>query len=250
MALDGSYCVVQAAKIVAHAGKSDQMLVKGLQSITLPIGATGSTTSLSVIGTRIAVKVATGLEYEDMTSNYYFAKGDPSQAYLMRCSREGTQIQDMRFYMDATDFAALDLINDAGGYLGVGTFSSPTGQKNEVLSGSVTFVPSGSFILFDRHAVGTALSFTAGGVGVSAQVTRSDTGTGGSFVADGFEVGDTVIIDKLASLDPIYAKVKTVIAGTMTFEDAIGGEGTISSTAGGATTAIHGATPVEVIDTF
>lgn len=246
MALNGSFVVTQAAKVVAKAGKTDQMLVKGLQSIAIPIGATASSITLSTIGTRIGVKVATGLEYENITTNYYFAKGDPSQQYLMKCSREGTQIQDMRFYIDATDFAALDLINDPGGYLGVGTFSSPSGQKNEVLSGSCEFVPSGSFIFFDRHRGGTTLSFTAGGAGVSAQVTDSGSG----FVTAGFKVGDTVIIDHLEGLDPLYAKVKTVVAGTMTFEDAIGNEATIPTATGIATTMIHGAEPIEVIDEF
>lgn len=246
MALDGSYVVAQAAKIVAKAGKSDQMIVKGLQGMSIPIGATASTISLSVIGTRIATKVATGLEYENISSSYYFAKGDPSQQYLMAASREGTQIQDMRFYIDATDFAALDLINDPGGYLGVGTFSSPTAQKNEVFTGTCEFVPSGSFIFFDRHIGGTTLSFTAGGAGVSAQVTDS----GNGFVAAGFEVGDTVIIDYLDGGNPLYAKVKTVAAGTMTFEDAVGDEATIPTATGVAATKIHGAEPVEVVDSF
>ena len=246
MAIAGGYVVVQASKIVAKAGKTDQMLVKGLQSIALPLGATASSISISTIGQRIGIKVATGLEYENITSNYYFAKGDASQQYLMKCSREGTQIQDMRFYMDATDFAALDLISDPGGYLGVGTFSSPSGQKNEVFSGSCEFVPSGSFVLFDRHRGGTTLSFTAGGAGVSAQVTDSGSG----FVTAGFKVGDTVIIDHLNGRDPLYAQIKTVVAGTMTFEDAIGNEATIPTAVGISTTYIHGAEPIEVISEF
>lgn len=246
MAIDGSYVVAQASKVVIHAGKSDAASVKGLQGMSIPIGATASTISLSVIGTRIATKVATGLEYENISSSYYFAKGDPTQQYLMKASREGTQIQDMRFYIDATDFAALDLVNDPGGYLGVGTFSSPTAQKNEVFTGTCEFVPSGSFIFFDHHIGGTTLSFTAGGAGVSAQVTDS----GNGFLTAGFAVGDIVILDYVNGLDPLYAQVKTVAAGTMTFEDAIGDEARIPTFSGISTTKIHGAIPVEVNDMF
>ena len=153
MALNGSFVVAQASSIRAFCGYhtgGTEMLIKGLQGMSIPIGATASTISLSTIGTRIAVKVATGLEYESISASYYFAKGDASQQFLMKASREGTQIQHMRFYIDKDDFAALDLINDPGGYLGVGTFSSPTAQKNEVFSGTCEFVPSGSFIFYNN----------------------------------------------------------------------------------------------------
>ena len=244
MALDGSYVVAQASKITLYSAMATktQLSIKGLQGMAIPIGAEAQTTDLSVIGTRIATKVATGLSYSNISTNYYFAKGDPSQIELMKFQREGTQIQHMRFWIDATDFAALDLINDPGGYMMIGTFSSPTANKNEVFTGSCEIVPSGSNIFFDRHISGTTLSFTAGGAGVSASVADS----GNGFVTAGFEVGDTVILDGVNGLDPLYAKLKTVAAGTMTFEDAIGNEATIPTFSGIATTKIHGATPVEV----
>lgn len=244
MALDGSYVVAQSSRILLYAAMTSKtpMTVKGLQGMALPIGAEAQTTDLSVIGTRIATKVATGLSYSSISTNYYFAKGDASQIELMKFQREGTQIQHMRFYLDATDFAALDLINDPGGYMMIGTFSSPTANKNEVFTGSCEIVPSGSNIFFDRHIGGTTLTFTAGGAGVSAQVTDS----GNGFVTAGFTVGDTVILDGVDGMDPLYAKVKTVAAGSMTFEDAIGDEATIPTFSGIATTKIHGATPVEV----
>ena len=246
MALDGSFVVAQAAKITVNSGKATQLTIKGLQGMSLPIGATASTISLSTIGTRIGTKVATGLEYDNITSSYYFAKNDASQQYLMEASRGGTQIQDMWFWLDATDFVALDKINDPGGYMMVGTFSAPTAQKNEVFTGNCEFVVAGSHIFFTKHIGGTGLSFTAGGAGVSAQVTDS----GNGFVTAGFEVGDTVIITNLNSLDPLYAKIKTVAAGTITFEDAVGNEGTIPTHSGISTTFMHGATPIEVQSTF
>lgn len=246
MAIAGGYVVAQAAKITINSGKSTQATVKGLQGMALPIGATASTISISTIGTRIATKVATGLEYENISTSYYFAKGDATQQYLMECSRAGTQIQDMWFWIDETDFAALDKINDSGGYMMVGTFSAPTAQKNEVFTGNCELVVAGSHIFFDRHISGTTLSFTAGGAGVSAQVTDS----GNGFVTAGFEAGDTVILVNVNSLDPLYAKIKTVAAGTITFEDGIGDEATIPTFSGISTTAMHGAVPIEVTSEF
>lgn len=246
MALAGGYVPAQASALTVKTGKSDQLMVKGLQGLTLPLGFTQQTSEASVIGTRIATKYATGASYEDITSNYYFAPGDASQTYLMDCSRNATQIQDMWFWIDQTDFVALDLVSDPSGYVMVGTFSSPTATKNEIYSGSISLIIGGSHILFNKHIGGTTLSFTAGGAGVSAQVVDS----GNGFITAGFAVGDTVIITYLNGLDPIYAKVKSVAAGTMTFEDAIGNEALIPTKAGISTTKIHGGVPIEVTSDY
>ena len=246
MALSGGYVPAQASALTVRTGKSNQLSVKGLQGLTLPLGFTQQTSEASVIGTRIATKYATGAAYEDINSNYYFAPGDESQTYLMDCSRNATQIQDMWFWIDTADFVALDLISDSGGYVMVGTFSSPTATKNEIYSGSVSLIIGGSHILFNKHIGGTTLSFTAGGAGVSAQVTDS----GNGFVTAGFAVGDTVIITYLDGKDPLYAKVKTVAAGTMTFEDGIGDEASIPTASGISTTKIHGGVPIEVTASY
>lgn len=246
MALSGGYVPAQASALTVRTGKSNQLSVKGLQGLTLPLGFTQQTSEASVIGTRIATKYATGAAYEDINSNYYFAPGDESQIYLMDCSRNATQIQDMWFWIDTVDFVALDLISDSGGYVMVGTFSSPTATKNEIYSGSVSLIIGGSHILFNKHIGGTTLSFTAGGAGVSAQVTDS----GNGFVTAGFAVGDTVIITYLDSEDPLYAKVKTVAAGTMTFEEGIGDEASIPTASGISTTKIHGGVPIEVTASY
>lgn len=246
MAITGGYVACQAAKLTINSGTSTEASVKGLQGLTLPLGFTQTTQEVSVIGTRIATKYATGASYEDMNTNYYFAKGDPTQNYLAAAARNASQIQDMWFWMDSTDFAALDLITDPGGYVMVGTFSSPTANKNEIFSGQISIIIGGSHILFDTHISGTTLSFTAGGAGVSA--TATDSGSG--FVTAGFEVGQTVIITGVGVSTAIYAKVKTVAAGTLTFEDAIGDEASIPTFSGNASTFIHAGTPIEVDTEF
>jgi len=254
MAIDGQVVVCQAAKITINSGKTTQDTVRGLQGMGLPLGATGSTVTVSEIGTRIATKVASGLEYEDLQASYYFRKNDPTQQYLMTASRKGTLIQDMWFWIDAEDFAALDKINDPSGGMMVGTFSNPTAQKNEVFTGTCTLVIGGSHIFFTKHAkAATAVfSLTAGGDGVSATATSSDT-VNHAFDADlGFAVGDTVIVFGVtAHLDTVYyLKVKTVSASTLTFEDAVGDEASLPTTSAAATIQLHGAVPIEVDDTF
>lgn len=254
MAISGGYIPAQASALTVNSGKSTAISVKGLQGLTLPLGFTQQTSEASVIGTRIATKYATGAAYEDITSNYYFAPGDASQTYLMDCARNATQIQDMWFWLDAADFVALDLISDPGGYVMVGTFSSPTATKNEIYSGSISLVIGGSHILFNKHGVASTavFSLTAGGAGVAASATSSDT-TNFGFSSDlGFVVGDTVIITGVTGhLDTVYyLKVASVSDSTMTFTDAIGNEASLPTTSAVATIKIHGGVPIEVTSTY
>lgn len=246
MAITNSFRVAKTSKLTYNSGKSTETKVTGLQNLQMPLGAVGQTIEASEIGTRINKKISTSLSYEDIQTSYYAKKGDVSQEYLAKANREDTQLQDLWFWYDSEDFVALDLVNDPGGYVTVTTFSSPKANKSEIFTGDCTFAISGSHILFDTHISGTTLSFTAGGVGVSAQVTDSANG----FVTAGFKVGDVVIITHLDGKDPLYAQVKTVAAGTMTFEDGVGNEATIPTATGISTTAIHAAEPFEVIADF
>ena len=255
MAINGGYVAAQASMLTVHSGKSTQLLVKGLQDMTLHLGFTQSTESVDVIGTRIGTKYATGASYSDIESNYYYAKGDASQTYLSTCARTGAQIQDMWFWLDATDFVALDLITDPGGYVMVGTFDSPKASKNQIFSSSISIVIGGSHIMYDKHAVNTSsatFSLTAGGAGVSASATSADT-TNYGFVADlGFAVGDTVIVHGVTGhLDTVYyLKIATVSDATMTFVDAVGDEAVLPTTTAATTLKIHGGVPIEVQATF
>lgn len=253
MAISGGYIPAQASALTVNSGKSTAISVKGLQGLTLPLGFTQQTSEASVIGTRIATKYATGAAYEDITTNYYFAPGDESQTYLMDCARNATRIRDMWFWLDSTDFVALDLVSDPGGYVMIGTFSSPAATKNEIYSGSISIIIGGSHILFNKHAVATTavFSLTAGGAGVSAAATSADT-TNFSFVDLGFKEGDTVIITGVTwhYTTLYYGKVDTVTHSKLTFKDGFGNIGTLPTTAAAATIKIHGGVPIEVTSTY
>ena len=97
MAIQGGYIAAQNSKLTLNSGKSTQMSAKGLQGLIMPVGFTTQSAEASVIGTRIATKYATGASYEDISTQAYFAPGDPSQAYMSNAARSGAQIQDMWF---------------------------------------------------------------------------------------------------------------------------------------------------------
>lgn len=243
MALQGSYKVASNAAVRVKCGKSDEMLLRGLQATALPIGFTMSTITVSSMGERIDQILPAGGSYEEISVNYNFVVGDRSQTYLMQASLNNTEIQDMRFYIDdhplCGDFATIDKISDAGASYRVGTFSAPQGSKNELFTGTVSFLPAGPSTLFIAHANGTDLAFSSG-TGATIASTTQD------FVALGFKAGMTIILDHVNSLDPLFCKIATVTNNLITLEDGVGDEASVPTFTGVAATAIHAGEPMEV----
>lgn len=243
MSLEGSYKVASNAAIRVHCGMANEMLLRGLQSTALPIGFTMSTVTVSAMGERIDLILPTGGAYEEISVNYNFVIGDASQVYLMQAALNNTEIQDMRFYVDDNpycgDFATVDLISDAGASYRVGTFSSPTGSKNELFTGTVSFLPAGASALFTAHANGVDLEF-ATGTGATITSTVQD------FVALGFEAGQTIILDHVDALNPLHCQIDTATNNVITLVDDIGDEALVPTTTGVAATSIHGGIPMTV----
>ncbi len=243
MALEGSYKVASNAAVRVHCGKTDEMLIRGLQSISLPIGFTMSTITVSSMGERIDQVLPVGGAFEEITVNYNFVVGDASQTYLMQASLNNTEIQDMRFYVDDNplcgDFATVDLISDDGASYRVGTFSSPQGSKNDLFTGTVSFLPAGASTLFVAHANGVDLEFITG-AGATITSTVQD------FVALGFEAGMTIILDYVDSLDPLHCQILSVGTNLITLEDGVGDETSVPTFSGIAASAIHAGTPMDV----
>ena len=243
MALSGSYKVASNAAVRVHCGKSNEMLIRGLQSIALPVGFTMGTITVSSMGERIDQILPTGGSFEEISVNYNFVVGDDSQTYLMQASLNNTEIQDMRFYIDddvlAGSFAAPDLISDSGASYRVGTFSSPQGSKNDLFTGTVSFLPAGASTLFTAHASGTDLVFAAGSGATIASTTQD-------FEALGFEAGMTILLDHVDGLDPLSCKILTVATNLITLVDAEGDEASVPGFNGIATSSIHAGTPMVV----
>ena len=233
MAGEGNFVVGQSSKLVLYAGMTDQVNVRGLNSLTLPLGWTTNFTTISEFGVPVDVQVASGLTYDTLSCSGNFTINDPTQALLRKWSMNATKITHMRFYLDNCTFAALDLVSNSGGYYQIGSVTAPSGEKSGVFSFSLDIAPAGASTLYENHISGTTLSFTAD-AGSGATVADSASG----FVTAGFKVGQVCYIDYLDGLDPIYAKIKAVTAGLMTFEPSIGTADNITTAAGIATTKI------------
>ncbi len=235
----GNFVVGQASKLVLMAGKSGEESVRGLNSLTLPLGWSATTLDIAEFGVPIDIKVTTGLAYDNVTCAGNFTIKDPTQALLRQYAMNSVKITDMRFYLDNCTFAALDLVSNDGGYYQVGTMTAPQGEKAGVYSFSLEISPSGQSTLFENQIGGITLDFTADS-GSGATCTDSDSG----FVIAGFKVDQVCYIDYLDGLDPLIAKIESVSAGQLTFHQGVGDEADITTAVGVATTRISSGEPM------
>jgi len=233
MAQEGNFVVAQASKLMIYAGKSDEVLVRGLNSMTLPVGWTSSMTIISEFGVPVDIQVSSGLTYDTVSCGGNFTLKDPTQAAFRKWALNATKVTDMRFYLDNCSFCCLDLISNPGGYMQIGTMSAPTATKSEAYSFTLDIAPAGQSTIFENHRGGTDLTFVA------------DTGTGATctdsaslFIENGFTVGQVCYADYVGGLDPLVLKISAVVAGQLTFEQAVGDEASVPDFSGIATTKI------------
>jgi len=233
----------QNAAVILHPATATEKMVRGLQGMGLCLGFTMETQKISEMGRRIALVIPSGGTYEETQINYNFIPGDGSLEEFRDAAINSTKIADIRLYVkQGCDFSAPDLISDAAAGLYVGSMSDPkVDSPNGIFTGSLSYMPGGAFVLFVAHKVGTDLTYTAS--------TRTLASASSDFVTKGFEVGDTLIIDNIpGKTAPMYFKAESVIAGAIVLTADVGDEASLTADfSGGATTAVHGATPLVVL---
>lgn len=242
----GGLFVAQTARWVLHAAKSNEVTVPSLQGIMLPEGFTVTEVESTVLGQAIDRRFGSGAIYDAINFDMYWTKGDPTRVELATAAVNATPITDSRFYVDECDFSALDLITDPSGSYRIGSITPPSGAKSELITRNITVLPAGMSAYFECHIQGSTLATTAnGGAGTPATITDSGSG----FVTAGFEAGMTVILDNIDGNNPLYAKIETVVAGTITLSEGVGDEGSIPAfTFTASAGRVHGANPIILTD--
>lgn len=239
MSQQGNFVVAQASQLILHAAKADEASVRGLNSMTLPLGWSATTQTVSEFGVPIDVQYTSGLTYEPITCAGNFTTKDPTQAELRKASLNSTHITDMRFYLDNCAFAALDLISNAGGFYQIGSVGSPNAEKSGVYASSFEIAPAGQSTLFENTRGGITLSFAADtGTGATCTDSTSD------FVNQGFKAGQIAYIDYMDGLDPLIVEIESVAAGQLTFAQGVGDEPLITIFVGIAATRITSGEPM------
>jgi len=237
-----NFVVAQNSAVVIDSGLSSELTVRGLQGMGLCLGFSMKTMEVQEMGRRIALTIPSGGTYQSTSVKYNFIPGDASIEVLRDASINSTKISNIRLYVHAgCDFSAPDLISDPAAGLYVGTVSDPrVDSPNGIYTGSLDYMPGGPFVLFIAHKKGVNLSYTT--------ATRTLVSSANDFITKGFEVDDTVIIDKVPLMTkPIYAKIQSVAAGSIVLTAATGDVALMNANwSGTADTFLHAATPLVV----
>lgn len=240
--VQGDLYVIQNAKWVLHAAKTNEVIVPSLQGIMLPLGFTVNEVTAIELQQPIDRTFGSGAAYTPITFDANFSKKDPTRNELLTAAVNQTKITDSRFFADNCDFAALDLINDPSGSYRIGTMTPPSGAKSEIMTHTISVLPAGTSLFFDCHRSGSTLATTASGAqGTPATITDSGSG----FVTAGFKAGMTLILDGIDGNDPMYVQAETVVAGTITLAEDVGDENSVPAFTFTATAGqVHGAEPI------
>ena len=215
------------SKIVLNTNETTVATIRGLNSMTPPLGFSRKSVEVEEFGRDISTKVATGAAYDDLTFAGSFVVGDTNgQDLLRQYATANTPITNIRFHLDATNFCALDLANDPSGCYQVTKFSPGTGSKSGVYPLSLTMSVGGKSILYSKHVTGATLAVT------TSTITDSASG----FVTAGFAVGDVILIDGSVANKAKTGIVTIVVAGTLTFAAATW----VADASPGAGCAVHG----------
>jgi hypothetical protein len=251
-----NFVIAQNSAMRIDCATATEVKALGLQGMGLALGFTQDSTTVPMMGERIAPLVYTGASYDEMTADTNFIPGDKSQELLREAALQGTILKNIRLYIkDGCNFSAPDQPSTNNGGLtsgtsglSVGSFTDPTvGSPSDVWTNSISFAPAGPFTLFVAH--------TPPGHGTDITIESEATAAGGATLTlatgdwdeYGFETGDTIILDwNTGTSPPRYGVVDSLTATVMTLVVGVGDAAAIEDAVGTANTAVHGATPAAV----
>jgi hypothetical protein len=179
-----------------------------------------------------SIKKASGGSISTITIKGNMVVGDTTgQDVLRTYLKNGTQFtDDIRFYINSTDFYAADLGTDLGAGFEVLNWEFDEADKNGIYSYSGEFVVNGNFALYTAHITADTIALVDNDPAVD---TITDSGSG--FVTAGFTTGMSIIIDGSAADDGGHL-ITTVAAGTLTMDEDVA----LTGEAAGSDITIHG----------
>lgn len=200
--------------VVLNAFSASPAVVKGLNSLTVPI-ETRDALTFSFFGEDFQVQeVGEGKRSSAQASGYMIVGDTTGQAVLEKAKVDQTEIKDIRFYYDSVGmhFCALDLAQESDGFFQISKAGADgAAGKNEAFKYSLEALPGGAIKNFFYHVSADDIAFVASGSKLSSTAT--------DFVAANFAEGQTLIID--SGTNKGYAKISSVteheiVIGTIT----------------------------------
>jgi len=120
----GNFVVGQTSKIVMYAGKTTpnaEVIVKGLNKMTLPLGWTADFTSIAEFGVPVDIQVASGLKYDSISVSGNFTVKDPTQAIVRKAIQNILKrYNDLESSLSKTDVDKKEFVKNSKEYSSIG----------------------------------------------------------------------------------------------------------------------------------
>lgn len=238
MALQSAtYITAEDMAIILQYGSINQGAVAGLDNIGLP-GVSREIVTVKVFREYISRQFTTGGNLGNITFSGTLTEQDTNGwDQLHTYYIANTKFTDCRVYLNQNDFLTVDIANDTQAAFQVAELMKDPADSNQVVPINGSLVLNGLFAIFWGHSDtydsidGSDLTFVQGS---GTNDTITDSGSG--FVTDGFEAGQSLIIEGSTSNDAVLTTITTVAAGTLT----LASEGELTDEAGVTATILHG----------
>jgi len=228
--------------IVLKYGAVDQVALKGINKLKVP-GMTRSTVTSSEFGVEFDVEDVVGGKHSQLTFGGNMLDGDPGQTQLKTYLKANTHFTDCRVYSstDTGHFLMPDTASDTNAGFQVISFEPGEVGKNGTFPFSSGFAVNGLYATFTVHRPDITvfkLAFVTSATPTTVGGTITDSTS--QFVVNGFEAGQTLIVEGSTSNDGMYL-IKTAVAGTLTLEVAGTNSGQlVSENSPGEACSLHG----------
>ncbi len=189
--------------------------IKGLNALKIP-GIVRDSLKVEEFGRDFDFEVPTSASWDKGSLSGNYVRGDTTGQKVLRTKLfDNTGITDLRLYENANDFWAPDLANDTNSQFYVMSNPGPEITKSGLIPFTAEILVQGLLALFEAHTsgAGTNYAFVAGTSPAISTITDSAS----AFITDGFEVGQTLIIEGSTSNDTVTNQLITIVeAGTLT----------------------------------
>lgn len=206
------------AGIRIDVGGTDDAYVDGLNTLK-PYGITNQVNDVSQFRIGHTSKYVSVGDLGGISYGGNDLSDDAAQAYLKTAALNKTELTNIRFYKNTTDFFMPDLANDANSSIQISKHDVAEADVNGIYSFTGEAVFNGQPATFYIHHTSSTMVVT----GVAVTGDTIEDATSGTFVTDGIQVGDTILLngDVTATADQYTQHLVTAVTETLITLDSL-----------------------------
>lgn len=219
------------AGIRIDVGGSADAYVGGVNKLK-PYGITNTVNDVNEFREGITAKYTSVGDLGTITYGGNDIGSDAGQAYLRAAALAKTELTNIRFYRNLTDFFMPDLGSDSESSVQVSKHDVDEADVNGVYSFSGEMVFNGAPATFTIHKTASTMAITPDAGGDTIDDAAA------TFVTDGFAVGQTIILEDVTeSADDYTQHLITAVTETQIVTDSLSG---LTAQLTGSSFTIHG----------